>query len=397
MKPLPQELIDAIVGFVPDNNSLIACALTATSFVSASQRRVFHTMQIESISVYERLAAILAQSPHLGGYVRILALIIEDIPADWDPLKCILSTMTRVEKLAIQGRSRDDQRPCLRHNPSLIDFLYEESLMCVALAHLCDVPSYALTWLLESYEKVSLMQIDIFVEDQHAYDSPPTSDVLWHLDILDTTNSVMPFLLRPPQRSYFPSLTNLAISQYSEPNPDPDRDAFLAACAPTLQVLEIEFSFPFALPTLPSLWRLELWADADEDGIPSVFQIAVPIALQATPSLEHLTIAIRDSESDEDEDDRFEWGRALHDHEWLPLEDRLLEMHAEREEAPGSEHPKLGEVHFSLRYSQNEPERYQGFVSDVSMQLPRAFAVGLVAFSYRTSRIQPMFRFAQYE
>ena len=57
MKPLPQELIDIVVEFVPDNESLLACALAATSFVNASQRQLFHMVSIRTIPEYERASS----------------------------------------------------------------------------------------------------------------------------------------------------------------------------------------------------------------------------------------------------------------------------------------------------------------------------------------------------
>ncbi|KAK7042635.1 hypothetical protein R3P38DRAFT_322392 [Favolaschia claudopus] len=65
---LPQELIDAIVGEVPDS-SLPACFLAGVTFVVSSQRRLFRWMSLEDgIAKYEKAARFLASSPHLGKY-----------------------------------------------------------------------------------------------------------------------------------------------------------------------------------------------------------------------------------------------------------------------------------------------------------------------------------------
>ncbi|KAJ6450905.1 hypothetical protein C8R45DRAFT_93083 [Mycena sanguinolenta] len=103
MGPLPQELVDTIVGLVAETQSIIACALTARSFVEAGQRRIFRLLSIQDIFAYELLAGVLTESPHLGQYVKLLSLRIVDIPARWAALESILSTTTRVERLMIEG------------------------------------------------------------------------------------------------------------------------------------------------------------------------------------------------------------------------------------------------------------------------------------------------------
>ncbi|KAJ6457731.1 hypothetical protein C8R45DRAFT_943168 [Mycena sanguinolenta] len=291
--PIPRELID-IVEFVPDKSSLLACALAATSFVNASQRQLFHMVLIRTIPEYERLAGILSQSPHLGGYVRLLVLLTWDIPEEWAPLDLILSNMTLVEKLVIQGRA--ESRSHIQRNPSLIDFLYQETL--------------------------------------------------------------------------------------HKPTPDPDRDALLVACAPTLQVLEIEFSHAFALPPLPSLWQLELWTHEDRAFNVTVIPATVSLALQATPCLEILKVAVRERTGY----NPFGYGTLPHTQvpEWTALDARLLELQTEErgKDSLGNENVKLGDVHFSLRYFGDAPQRYEAFVSDVKSRLPRALGAEFLTFSH---------------
>ncbi|KAJ6467729.1 hypothetical protein C8R45DRAFT_763176, partial [Mycena sanguinolenta] len=123
MGSLPQELIETIVKLVPDKRTLLSCALTAPSWVDASQRRIFHWMSLQNATKYERFAGILIQSPHLGPYVRRLTLIIRGIPADWAPLALILSTTNRVEHLVIQGSIQSVTFTPISSHPSLITFL----------------------------------------------------------------------------------------------------------------------------------------------------------------------------------------------------------------------------------------------------------------------------------
>ncbi|KAJ6465287.1 hypothetical protein C8R45DRAFT_1219710 [Mycena sanguinolenta] len=77
MAPAPQELIDR----------------------APSSR---HSMSIRDLPAYQRLADILAHSPHLGQYIRFFAIEIEGGLRCTPPLKSILST-TELQRLTIEG------------------------------------------------------------------------------------------------------------------------------------------------------------------------------------------------------------------------------------------------------------------------------------------------------
>ncbi|KAJ6474956.1 hypothetical protein C8R45DRAFT_1103083 [Mycena sanguinolenta] len=296
MGSLPQELIESIVEQVPDDETLLACALTAPAFVNASQRRIFSSMSLRNINVaaYERVADILPQSPHLSQYVRYLALYINNIPTDWDALQLILSTTTPVKRLVIQaallrGRVR------LSLNPSLIGFLSSKTLVCVALGKLTNVASSIVATLLETCEEICSFEMNIVLdEDAHAESPLPTSRPIRHLDLVDWNNTILPFLTLPRQLRSVSSLTQLSIVW----DEDDDRalqlrDRLLAACAPTLEILKILLSSPFALPSLPSLRHLELWTYMGLGRIPAAVP-SVSVALQATPRLRKLTVTIHE-------------------------------------------------------------------------------------------------------
>ncbi|KAJ6465305.1 hypothetical protein C8R45DRAFT_1173737, partial [Mycena sanguinolenta] len=119
-----QEFIDLIVSLVPDKASLLSCALTAAAFVNPSQRRIFYSMSIQDVAAYQRLADILAHSPHLGQYIRFLVFEIEGELRCRAPLQSILSTTTRLERLTIEGiRILNDGRyPSIWCGPSFDAF-----------------------------------------------------------------------------------------------------------------------------------------------------------------------------------------------------------------------------------------------------------------------------------
>ncbi|KAF7326991.1 hypothetical protein MSAN_02492900 [Mycena sanguinolenta] len=211
MSQLAQELIDAIVDLVPDKQSLLACALTAPSFVYASQRRIFHSISIQNVAACNRLAAILTESPHLGRYVRILSLKIHGMPLDWACLEPIVSATTSVEQLAIKGSHK---KTPLHVNASLLALLLSQSLRCVAFAHL-----------------------GLSIRNRHR---------------LRWIRNFAPL-------GYSQFLTYLSISDAAS---ESVKD-LLDICAATLETLEIEFTHPFILPNLPPLSHLELRIRAD--------------------------------------------------------------------------------------------------------------------------------------
>ncbi|KAJ7723667.1 hypothetical protein B0H16DRAFT_1895727 [Mycena metata] len=148
---LPQELIEAIVEEVP-TGSLPACSLTATAFVTCSQRRLFRWMSLSNIPAYERAAKLLASSPHLGPYFRYLALNLKDVPSDYGHLKSILAGLPEIEFFTISGDYA--KRNQIGENPSLVDFLSLATLRCFALDRLADVPATLLARVFSLFEEV---------------------------------------------------------------------------------------------------------------------------------------------------------------------------------------------------------------------------------------------------
>ncbi|KAJ6465304.1 hypothetical protein C8R45DRAFT_1106945 [Mycena sanguinolenta] len=171
------------------------------------------------------------------------------------------------------------------------------------------------------------------------------------------------------------------------PSPNPDTVVvFLAACALTLEILELEFSRRFTLPPLPSLRCLQLEFHA-------VLPLSVSSAIEATAHLqaEALAIVARQSEP-EVLTTRPLVGRT-DPAGWLGLDQRLLEMHGEV--LSGDRNSRLVNVHFSLTYFKPEPKRYAKFVDDMKTLSPGILEAGLLSFSHRPSCIPPMLRFCQ--
>ncbi|KAJ7857574.1 hypothetical protein B0H13DRAFT_2574233 [Mycena leptocephala] len=387
MVELPQELIDAILEFVPES-SLRECSLAASSFVHTSQRRIFRALSLSEIAAYERMAIILIESPHLGQYVRQLSLQITHIPSDWAPLKRLLSTMHDIERLAISGLANESTRSQIRLNPPLLDILSLRSLRCVALDDLSDVPGSLIIQILSSFEEVSLSWLSIVNEEDEIGDgsSSAASGILWHLSVTgDAHGTILPFLIEPRRLGHLSRLTRLTIVRLDIFHDLLDMFlAFLVACSPVLEHLELEVHLPLVFPQLPALWVLELWIP--DDAAQTIPDIVLP-ALTAVPYLHYLTIAIVERP---DGQHIFDWDdpALVQTPSWQELDVRFVVMTGRNWDFEPSlyerYHPSpLSEVEISLRGFSYERERFASFVPNMKAKLPLALNCGLLAFSYQ--------------
>ncbi|KAJ7136369.1 hypothetical protein C8R43DRAFT_1203385 [Mycena crocata] len=269
MAELPQELIDAILEDVPDS-SLGACSMTSCAFVVSSQRRLFRSMSLPDYRIYARAARLLAESPHLAGYVRYLALNISFIPDDYTHLKSILARLSDIERVAIIGTPS----ALMMRQLSLVDFLARLSIKCLALDAIHDVGASFLSGAFKYLEEVVLSNISIAVEVDEEEPSAllstlsiasqevqnmtqsmgqlhsPADAAIRHLSIhVDHFGHTLSFVLDPARISLLQQLTRLSIIF-----PPVSEDlwigftALLRACARTLNHLELELAPSPAAP-----------------------------------------------------------------------------------------------------------------------------------------------------
>ncbi|KAK7042013.1 hypothetical protein R3P38DRAFT_2888115 [Favolaschia claudopus] len=429
---LPQDIVNSIIALAP-SDSLHACALTAISFVQSSQRRIFRSVSLGKMPDYDRMMSILDMSPHLGEYVKDLALYIAGLPANWEALAFALSTMTELERLTIIGNTVESASSCLslRWHPWLFDLLSLPSLRCVGLDDLYDVPPSLITDLLETVEEVSLAQLFLARDAEEEYENGysgsdnffiPTSHFLWHLAVHDDCEELLPFLLSPRRIGYFRNLSRLSLRTIciSEDHRR-DLESALAACAASLTRLEIEYTNPFVLPALPALCHLELRIHADILTIVDAYSFpeTVLIALEATPNLNTIALAIRERPMGQHS---FDWGLLPISTagKWQDLDHRLVKMHrgqlSRKVEAvqgvqdtiDSEDGLPLGkgnaahfpsprfEVRFSLLYLDHyEEDRYSKFASDMKDRLPAINEAGLTTFCSGHIFQHPMDKFSR--
>ncbi|KAJ7488927.1 hypothetical protein FB451DRAFT_1552871 [Mycena latifolia] len=379
MSDFPQEIIDAIIDEIPlaPRATLAACSLTATAFVTSSQRRLFWGISISNLGAYERTAVRLAESPHLGAYVRHLALDITELPKDYPQLKAILPLMPGIERLSITGDANAPPWNQLGQNPRLIDLLALPSLKCFALHHLNHVHSSVILRAFSSVEQVSLSHLHILVpEEAQGSEGVAPQRGPWHLRIWgDAYDVVLPFVLHPNRLPYLQRLARLSIA--FSPLTDELKDRFMTlitACS-GLKHLTLELEAPLELPRLPGLSSLELWLDVDLVKSPAQLATIVSQTAAAAPHLEVLTLALMDRPKQPPRR-QHQWVFSVA--EWTALDDALMDMR------------DLREVVFSLRHFIWNEERFAAFVPYIEQKLPRVSDAELLRFTQGLAFGHPM-------
>ncbi|KAF8142810.1 hypothetical protein K438DRAFT_1994523 [Mycena galopus ATCC 62051] len=128
----------------------------------------------------------------------------------------------------LEGTCPGSVKAQLCNNSALIQFLSLRSLRCVALADFGDVPPWILMMLFGACEEVCLFDADLALGSE--FTARTSHSPLTHLSLHGSISG---------------------------------GESFLAACASTLEILEIDITKPFQLPELPALKRLELKSQTD--------------------------------------------------------------------------------------------------------------------------------------
>ncbi|KAJ7100860.1 hypothetical protein B0H15DRAFT_817521 [Mycena belliarum] len=358
MSKFPQELIDAIIDKIPYSSpSLAACALTSTAFVISSQRRLFWDISLSSIGTYQRVAEILASSPHLGAYVRWLALDIKEVPQDFLALKAIVPRMPNVERLTIAGNAWTIPNQ-VAENPCLLELISLPSLKALSLDDLAEItPSFILR-AFSSVEQLSLSRIGFANAAEDPGDAVSNARVE-HLKVcVDMDGTILSFI---SERTRFPHLRNLAsISVLYPPICDavkPGFNSLLTACSSTLNHLTLELEASYDnLPVLPVLSHLELWLDVELLRTPVQLAAIVSRTAAATPHIHVLTLAMLDRPQ---QPPRRQLAFASSVAEWPALDDAIMDIR------------DLREVVLTLRNFTENPKRYAAFIPYMRLKLPR--------------------------
>lgn len=177
MTPIPQELIDAIVHEIGDNESLKACSLVASAFRPASQRGLIHTMTLDTIADSGSLTdkkqsasawrTLLEESPHFSGYITTVELSLsraDAVPSAAQTLQVLLLQLKNVRycTLFFNGEAWSTFLPVA---PVLTRFIRLTTLHDLHIRDLTGLPPSTFALLLSSARTLSFGHVDGQVDD----------------------------------------------------------------------------------------------------------------------------------------------------------------------------------------------------------------------------------------
>ncbi|KAJ7670919.1 hypothetical protein DFH06DRAFT_143388 [Mycena polygramma] len=382
MADLPQELIDAIVEEVDDENDLPACSLAARAFVDPSQRRLFRSLSLRwdlGWDSLDRALAFLHQFPHLVPHVRDVSL---DIPMDsknQETLEAILRMLGNIEHLVIEGRGARWQQVTTALGFAIYDILSMPSLQQLHIFRIDDIPASLVLHAASSLCVLSLYSVDVRTS-QLPLDIGPLRLGSFSLPFWPTCQFLLrrcPFLLAAR------ALRKLAVYVDEQGH----HRTLTAASSSHLRHLELEcraFLIPLDLPHLPSLHTMSLSFTVSESTprvwiLPALLRPTITALPAVAPNLDTLILTV-----------------LIPRDKCLPWRDRsALPFFADTYSSPTyKQHlPRLRKINCVLGYadpfsllSGHFALAYEGFPGYMESKLRAAHAAGIVTVARDTPR-----------
>ncbi|KAJ7235513.1 hypothetical protein C8J57DRAFT_1378031 [Mycena rebaudengoi] len=292
MTPPPQELIDSIVGLVDDSPTLKSCSLVATSFVAASQRRLFRSLRLYATPTHrhphitlEGMSVFLSSTPHVSSFVHELTTPIPYL-RQHAALASILCTLPHVSRLVLAEQYCEEIS--LELMRALKNFL--PSLQCL---YLLSLRSISPSFLLNAAFSVPLLSIDdsrigvrTLADSDPALDGEATDARLRHLIISKSSSRPLGYCVLLSHPAFTAHLERLHIRVFSNSS-STYYERLLAAVAPTLTHLEWEYGVPLSLnlPNMLHVHTVELDVLIDHRGLTPRFTSTLA---HIAPSLPHI-------------------------------------------------------------------------------------------------------------
>jgi hypothetical protein len=175
MPHVPQEVINAIVDFVEDPESLKPCSLASSQFCEPCQRILFHKLSIVQNSVLnssyggvmtiERASTTLTRSPHLALYVRDLSISVMNLPEDLATLLSIINALKHVECLVIRGHVLDQTSIPSGLMTATLDVIARPCFRHLCLLHVFHLPVWFVSHVLSSVRLLTLRGVHVSSTD----------------------------------------------------------------------------------------------------------------------------------------------------------------------------------------------------------------------------------------
>ncbi|KAJ7259383.1 hypothetical protein C8J57DRAFT_1340323 [Mycena rebaudengoi] len=308
MHRLPQELIDAILAHLRDDYaSLSACSLASTSFVAPAQRGIFRSLWLHAAGSlqhpkFQAIAAALAQSPHLGSYIRDLTIGLGDSDVEFEhsALQLILCAVQNVERLMISSRRPMNWRRLPKGTRSALRAVVMlPAFRSLYLCCMIQIPSDVIFRAASSVSFLSIHHVSLDKEQEIEFalqDVPNGNTQLTHLMLQSTGEHMMNvcnLFLEAPAHIF--CIERLTMRMDSASRTYASR--LLTAVAPSLRDLSIladGLNSPIDFPHMPLVRTLEIETSVGNRRWLSVQyrRTFVKIAT-AFPDIEVLTLTFR--------------------------------------------------------------------------------------------------------
>ncbi|KAJ7694332.1 hypothetical protein B0H17DRAFT_1131974 [Mycena rosella] len=291
------ELTDQVIDHLyADSESLRNCALVARSWVPAARYHIFFSVTIKHDSTCRRLCDLIARTPHIGGYIRIIYVYFEAHRPPFDSLRDLRVLAPR--QLNIVNCPHTTELARISHllaHPALIGirFFSGAAVSRVQLAFLAQARAAPLRDLL------LYSASDTPAAEDHALPAPvPRPLAISMLDIGGDATLVTSTLLDPHGPLNIRTLAALTFDSADIAS----LPRLLTLCGPSLLVLDILVSSPalaatlhIGRSTLPVLIDLRLF-DIGADTLPAVPALLAQLAPAAL--LRNLRLAPRRDDGD---------------------------------------------------------------------------------------------------
>ncbi|KAJ7240788.1 hypothetical protein C8J57DRAFT_1726985 [Mycena rebaudengoi] len=282
---IPYELVAAIVQELADDIfSLKACSLAAVAFCSPSQCLLFRSLWLHRENwpqsyttskralhwgtsvpsgTVQRASRLLKHSPHIAAYIRDLSIDLPGREESTDDHVHVFQILPNLERLMICGSGvYDDLSGTIA--TAIFDLLSQPKLDRLHLLDISELPHVVLLRALFAVRVLSLSAVELPEADFDVLSNVPVvASRLEHLLVTAScATSTRGFEVLLSLQPQLRSLTQLSLRINSASLHFEFKQRLLAACAGTLQQLNLDFenSFkpPLILPNLPKLRRIGL-------------------------------------------------------------------------------------------------------------------------------------------
>ncbi|KAJ7463326.1 hypothetical protein FB451DRAFT_1562323 [Mycena latifolia] len=257
---LPQELLDAIIGEVDDVAALKACSLVGSPVRYTS----WHPSALADANApgeptnYGAASTLLAESPHIAGYIIRLTIEIPEVREDIESIQQVIGKLANVCRCIVKGVDKlnlNELPPAF--TSTLLDFIHRQPLWQL---HLRFIKELSVAVFLQLVVAAPVLSFDyVFLQSGEDLSSPtPTHPfAIDNLILTRHCEDICIIMARPECTVGISSLRRLSIPPHYAP-----AETLICSASRTLRILRLYLLVPLgpltiSLPSLPALRTLE--------------------------------------------------------------------------------------------------------------------------------------------